>query len=417
MTELLRFEARIAFAAVRRIVTHRSRRALWFVTGALAAAAIAFDVVTSDVATRDLGRWTPSPLLVAAVAAGILGFAALVGTRTPLTYGTRAADAVWWHYAGVGTAVGQRATTAILTVRATLLIALGAVPAGVLFALAAPQRAGTILALAAVVVALAPATVLVSSAFAPRTVPGVADVSRFGAPGGAASDGGAAPAARRSRTNIPRGLMAARWLVAARRGEMLVPYDRFVLGAVAGLVAPRFGAIAGGQLVAMAIVIGGLAVLLDASIRGTTAPATLRSPWWRAAVGTSPLALATWAFCDATAAASLLIGIALGLGIALGSPLPALAAIPAIVLALVALRLVVLAVDTFYPSAVDRRGAGAAVRLAVVWELAIDIAMLALYAGAGGGAYASIAATTAALTVVAAVAAWCCAVRLPAAVG
>jgi hypothetical protein len=51
-----------------------------------------------------------------------------------------------------------------------------------------------------------------------------------------------------------------------------------------------------------------------------------------------------------------------------------------------------------------------------VWELAIDIAVLALYAGAGGGAYASIAATTAALSVVAAVAAWCCAVRLPAAV-
>ncbi len=414
MTELLRFEARIAFAAVRRIITHQSRRALWFVTGALAAAAIVVDVVTSGVATRDFGRWTPSPLLVAVVSAGILGIAALVGTRTPLTYGTRAADAVWWHYAGVGTAVGQRATTAMLTVRATLLIALGAVPAGVLFAMAAPPRAGTILALAAVLVALTPATVLVSSAFAPRTVP---DVSRFSPAGGSASNGSAAPAAQRSRTNIPHGLMAARWLVAARRGEMLVPYDRFVLGAVAGLVAPRFGAIAGGQLVAMAIVIGGLAVLLDASIRVKAAPATLRSPWWRAAIGTSPLALATWALCDATAAASLLIGIALGLGIALGSPLPALAAIPAVVLALVALRLVVLAVATFYPSAVDRRGAGAAVCLAVVWELAIDIAWLALYAGAGGGAYASVAAATAALSVVVAVAAWCCAVRLPAAVG
>ncbi|HEV2739959.1 MAG TPA: hypothetical protein VGU66_15380 [Candidatus Elarobacter sp.] len=416
MTALLRLEARVAFAALRRILTHPSRRALWFVTGALAATAIAFDVATSDVASRDLGRWTPSPLLVAAVAAGVLAFAALVGRRTPLTYGTRAADTVWWHYAGIDAGAGQRATTAILTLRATALIALGAVPIGALLALAAPQRAGAIVALAAIVIVLAPATVLVSSACAPRTVADGARTSRSGARTTEALDDGAAPAAERSRTEIPHGLMAARWLVAVRRGETLVPYDRFAFGVVAGFVAPRVSAVAGGQLIAMAIVIGGLAVLLDASIRGTTAPATLRSPWWRAAIGASPPALATWAFSDAAGTASLLAGLALGLGIALGNPAPAFAALPAILLVPTALRLVVLAVDTSYPAAVDRRGAGATVRLVVVWQLTIAIFALAVVTGARGGAYASIAATTAALCVVVAAAAWYGAARLPSAV-
>ena len=416
MTALLQLEARVAYAAVRRIVTHPSRRALWFVTGALAAAAVAFDVATSDVATRDLGSWTPSPLLVVAVAAGILAFAACIGMRTPLTYGTRAADTVWWHYAGIAAGAGTRATTAILTIRATILIALGAVPIGVLLAVAAPQRAGAIVALAVVVVVLAPATVLISSAFAPRTVRDVPDIVRFGAGAAASNVAGAAPAVRAARTKIPPGPMAARWLVARRRGEMLVPYDRLAFGVVAGFVAPRFGAIAGGQLVAMAIIVGGLAVLLDASIRATIAPATLRSPWWRAAVGTSSLALATWAICDAAGAASLLAGLALGLGVALGNPLPALAGIPAIVLAPAALRLVVLAVDTFYPTAADRRGAGASTRLVVVWQLTAAIFTLAVVTGARGGAYASIATTTAALFFVVVAAAWCAASRLPAAV-
>ena len=404
MTVLLPFEARVLFAALRRIAKHPSRRALWLVTGVLALVAIAFDVATSDVASRNLGAWTPSALTVALVATGILAFAALVGTRTPLTYGTRTADAVWWHYAGIDAGIGQRATTAILTVRATIVVALGAGPIGALFALAAPQRAGTILALATVVIALAPATVLVSSAFAPRSVAVVRD-------GGAR----ATRAVRASRTRILRGVMAARWLVAARRGEMVVPYDRLALGIVAGLVAPRFAAVAGGQVVAMAIVVGGLAVLLDAAIRGTTAPATLRSPWWRAAVGTSTRGLIAWALCDGAGAAASLIGIAAGLGIALNDPLPALAALPAILLLPVTLRLVVLAVDTFFPTAADRRGAGAGVRLFVVAELTADIVTLALMAAASGGTYASIAVVTVALAAIAAVAAWCAAVRLPSA--
>ncbi len=399
---LLRLEARVVLAALRRIAMRPSRRALWFATGALAAVAIAFDVATSDVASRDLGAWSPSPLLVAAVAAGILAFAALVGSRTPLTYGTRAADATWWHYAGVDTSTGQRATTAILTIRATLLIALGTVPVAAAIALAAPQRAGTIVALALVVTALAPATVLVSSAFAPRAA--------------ALPVAGAAASARKSRMPVPRGLAAARWLVAARRGETLVPFDRLAFGGVAGFVAPRFAAVTGGQLVAMAVVIGALSLVLDASVRGTTAPATLRSPWWRAAIGTSPLALAAWAFCDAAGTALLLIGLALGLGVALGNPLPALAVIPAIALVPIALRLVVLAVDTFYPATIDRYGPGAGGRLTVVWVLTSATFTSAIVAGARGGAYASIAAATAILLAITVIAAWCCAVRLPAAV-
>ncbi len=413
MTALLRFEARIAFAALRRIVTHPSRRALWFVTGALAAAAIAFDIATSDVASRDLGAWTPSPLLVVAVAAGILAVAALVGSRTPLTYGTRAADAIWWRYAGIGTAAGQAATTGILTVRSTAYVALGAVPIGALLAMAAPQRAAEIIALAAVVVVLAPVTVLVSSACGPRAP---RDDPQFATIAGAVRNE-LRTAARVRRANVPAGLMAARWLVAVRRGETLVPYDRLAFGLVAGYIAPRFAAGAGGQLVSLAIVVGGLSVLLDAAIRGTTAPETLRSPWWRAAIGTSPRALTVWALSDALGPASVLAGIATGLGIALGDLLPALAALPTIVLVPVALRLVVLAVDTFYPTAVDRHGAGASARVTVVGFLTSTIFTLALFAGVYGGVFATLASVTLVLIVAVIVAARVCAARLPSAIG
>jgi len=150
---LLRFELNVALAALRRIAAHPSRRMTWAVTGAFAVAAIAFDVATSDVASRDLGSWKPSVTAVVIVIAGILALAAFIGARTPLTYGTRAADTIWWHYAGFETGVGQRATTVILTARVTLFVTLGALPIGTLLALAAPQRAGTILALAAAAIA------------------------------------------------------------------------------------------------------------------------------------------------------------------------------------------------------------------------------------------------------------------------
>ncbi|MDQ6942671.1 MAG: hypothetical protein M3169_09185 [Candidatus Eremiobacteraeota bacterium] len=413
----LRFEARIALAVLRRIGMHPSRRALWFIAGMLAAVAIAVDIATSDVASRDLGALSPSPLLVIGVAAGILALAAFVGSRTPLTYGTRAADAIWWRYAGVDAGTGQRATTAILTVRVMLGFAVGGTPIAALLALAAPQRAGTIVALAIVMALLAPATVLVSSACAPRRITG----GRHGTADDSAA--GVLPvtsdplAKQSSRTNIPLGLTAARWLVARRRGETLVPYDRFAYGLVAGVVAPRVAALAGGQLVAMGIVVGGLAVIFDAAIRGTTAPSTFRSPWWRAAVGTSPVALAAWAFCDAAGVAATLIGVALALGFVLGDLLPAFAAIPAIVLVPAALRLVVLAVDTVFPAAADRFGPGVSARVAVVGGITAGTFALALVAGARGGPLASIAVTTAVLLAVVVVAAYCSSVRLPAAIG
>lgn len=417
MTPLLRFEATIAFAVFRRIVMHPSRRALWFIAGMLAAIAIVVDVVTSDVASRDLGAWSPSPLLVIGVAAGILALAAFVGSRTPLTYGTRAADAIWWRYAAVDTGTGQRATTAILTVRVMLGFSLGGVPIAALLALAAPQRAGTILALAGMMALLAPVTVLVSSACAPRRI----TAGRHGTADDAAARVLTVPtaplAARSSRLNIPRGLTAARWLVATRRGETLVPYDRFAYGVVAGALAPHVAALAGGQLVAMGIVVGGLAVIFDAAIRGTTAPSTFRSPWWRAAVGTSPVALAAWAFCDAAGVAATLTGVAVALGFALGDLLPAFAAIPAIVIVPAALRLVVLAVDTVFPAAADRFGPGASARLTVVGQITAGVFTLALVTGARGGPLASIAATTVVLLAVVVAAAYISSARLPAAIG
>jgi hypothetical protein len=416
MKLLLRLELRIVLAALRRIVTHPSRRMLWFGVVALAVAAVAFDIATSGVASRDLGAWRPQAPVIAVAGTAILAFAALIGTRTQLTYGTRAADALWWRFAGVAAGIGERGTTAILTARATVFIALGAIPVSALLALAAPQAAPTIVGLAVVAVLLAPAVVLVSSAFA-RRLSAMAPDARHGRVGAVVDGERLARSSPASQTSIPRGLAAARWLIAARRGEMVVPYDRLAFGIVAGLIAPRLAAVAGGQTVAMAIVVGGLAVLLDAAIRGTTAPAALRSPWWCAAVGTSPGGLAAWAFCDGAGATAPLIGIAAGLGIALRSPLHAVAAIPAILLLPAALRLVVLAVDTMFPAAADRRGAGASLRIFVVSELAADIFALALWAGAYGGAFASLAVTAVALLAVVAAAALCASVRLPHAVG
>jgi hypothetical protein len=111
-----------------------------------------------------------------------------------------------------------------------------------------------------------------------------------------------------------------------------------------------------------------------------------------------------------------LVGIATGLGIALGDPLPALAALPVIVLVPVALRLVVLAVDTIYPTAADRRGAGASTRVTAVGFLASSIFTLALVAGAYG-VFATLAAVALVLVGIVIVAAWMCSARLPSAIG
>jgi hypothetical protein len=409
---LLRQEARLALGALRRAATHPTRRALWIAVGTVAAIAAGFDIATSDVASRNFGSWVPSPAVVVAFAAGVLALAALVGRITPLTYGTRPADAVWWRYGGIGAAAGRRATTAILALRATATIALGAIPLGTVFALAAPQRAHAILVLAAATVALAPLAVIVSSASAPRSSESASAFAPEPASAPVASEDGGARNDRRARSrSVPRGALAARWLVAARRGQALVPYRGLATGAIAGFVVPRYAGTAGGELVAMAVVIGGFALLLDGALRHTTAPATLLSPWWRSAIGTSANGIAVWALADAAQAYAFGAGAAIGLGAALGAPLLGFAAIPAVVLVPVALRLVALAVDVLFPSAADRRGAGAALRCATVFVLAAATAALALAAGAHGGALASLAAITALLAVLVTISARWCATR------
>jgi hypothetical protein len=412
MTLLLRHEARVVLAALRRVAIHPTRRALWIVVVSIAAVAIGFDIATSDAASRNLGAWAPSPLLLVGAALLVLALAALAGRMTPLTYGTRPADVTWWRYAGIGTQAGRHATTAVLTLRATATIALGAVPLGALFALAAPQRAGSVLLLALVAIVLTPVAVLVSSATAPRET--ADDVSAAHAD--VTAHAHRAPAIAR-RAAVPRGLAAARWLVARRRSERLVPYERFVAGAVGGIVAPRAAGIAGGELVAMAIVIGGAALLLDGALRRTTAPATLLSPWWRSAIGTSPRAIVAWALADATAVVLFGAGAAIGLGVAFGAPLLALAALPIVVLVPLALRLIVLGVDSLFPSALDRRGAGASLRVAAVAAATAAIVALSLFTGVRGGAIAAVVTASALLAASVAASARWCAARLCSATG
>jgi len=406
MTRLLtRWETRVALAGLRRVAIHPTRRGLWIVVAAVATAAFAFDVATSDVASRDLGAWSPDPAAVAAIGLVLFAVAAVAGRWTPLTYGTRTADVIWWRYAGVDTDSGRRATTAVLTLHATVLIALGAAPLALLFALAAPRHAITLVFLALSAIVLAPLTVLVSSATAPRDaaddVPASATGERVKV----------RPSQQSSR--IPAGLFAARWLIARRRSESFVPYGTLAAGTAGGFIAPRFAGAAGGDLVAMAVVIGGFALLLDGALRRSTAPGTLLSPWWRSAIGTSGAAVVAWALADSARIALFGAGAALGLGIAFGSPLLAVAAVPVVFLVPVALRLTALAVDVLFPAALDRRAAGASVRVVAVATLTAVIVTLALAAAVRGGVFAALATVTLLLTGLVLAAARWCAFRLP----
>jgi hypothetical protein len=455
-----RLEGMIALAAMRRAVWHPTRRLLWSAVVAVALGAAAVEIATSGSASRDLGSWAPSPVAIVAVAGGIVAIAALFGRRTTLTYGTRAADATWWRYAGIDTGAGQRATTAILATRMTAIVVAIAAPAGALFAVADPDRTSAVVMMALAAIAVAPLVVLASSATASRTAearsPETASrtaetrssetasrtaetrsletVSRtaetwssetalrtaearspetasrtvemrsseageiLDAAGRMTSDGMAVSerlVPTRILKRIPRGLLAARWLVARRRREPTVPFASFVAGLVAGVALPAVAARAGGQATALAVVIGGFALLTDGALRRTTAPATLLAPWWRAALGTSAPAIVAWALADAFAVAAFGAGTSLALGTALRTPLLGLAAVPLVVLAPVALRVTALGVDSVFPG--DRRGPGAFVRVAVVGALTVLTVLAALGAGARGGLLASLAAPTAVL--------------------
>lgn len=420
---LVRFEGHLATAALRRVATHPTRRVLWFVVGSLAVAAIAVDIATSGNVSRNVGAWSPTPLTFVLASAAIVAIAALAGTLTPLTYGTRAADRVWWRYAGVGTHAGRRATTAILAVRATVYVAWGALPIGVLFALVAPDRWVAIVALAASMLVLAPLSVVVAALTARgitarRDAPGPesgVDAARS-TPAAAEDAYGAPPAPARSAARVPRGLLAARWLYARRHGAAPIPYAGFVSGVVVGFIAPRVAAGAGGQLVSTVIVAGGLAIVLDGAIRGTTAPAELRSPWWRSAIGTSPRAMIAWALAGTLPFAVTASGAVLGLGLAMHALALAVAAVPAIVLAPVALRLLVFGVDVLFAASADRRGVAAALRVALVVAATTGVVTAAFAVGARGGLLASIGTFTVLLAALVAASAWWCARRLPSAV-
>jgi len=379
---LLRLEWRIARAAVRRAVRHPTRRLLWMGVVAVALAAAGTDVATSSNAARTLGAWSPSPMLVVAAGCAVVGVAWLAGRYTTLTYGTRAADAIWWRYAGVPTREAERATTVLLAVRTTVIVATVAAPLGALFASADSERAGIIAFMALAAIAVAPLAVLASSAAAgSREVDGVSDErARWSGP---------------PRGPVPRGIAAARWLIAARRGEPTVPWIHFLGGVVLGTVLPFVAARVGGQTIALAVVIGGFALVLDGALRRTTAPGTLLTPWWRAAVGTSGRSIAAWAIADAASVAAFAAGAMLALGAMLRTPLLGIAALPLVVCAPVALRTTVLATDTLFPG--DRRGPGAFVRVLVVGALTALVAVASFAAGARAGAPASLAVATAML--------------------
>jgi hypothetical protein len=382
-----RLEGSIVSAAIRRAARHPTRRLLWTAAVSVALVAAAVEIATSGSASRDLGSWAPSPAAIVAVAGGILAIAALFGRRTALTYGTRAADPTWWRYAGIDTGAGRRATTAILAMRTTALVAALAVPLGGLFAVADPARASAIVMMAVAAIVLAPLVVLASSATASRTgearPPDVVEIIQ---------------AAAVAPNRVPRGLLAARWLVARRRREPLVPFVSFAGGLVVGVALPSVAARAGGQATALAVVIGGFALLVDGALRRTTAPATLLVPWWRTALGTSVRAIVAWAVADAFVVAAFGAGVSLALGAALRAPLLGIVAVPLVVSTPVALRMTALAVDSVFPG--DRRGPAAFVRVLAVGALTVIVAVAGLGAGARGGVLASLLVTTAALVAV-----------------
>jgi hypothetical protein len=380
-------ERQIVLAAIRRAVRHPTRRTLWIVVVLCALAAAAVEIATSGSASRNLGSWTPRPEIVIAVACAIVAIAALAGRRTTLTYGTRAADTTWWRYAGVDTVAGRRVTTVILAMRTTAIVTAVAVPVGVLFAVADPDRASAIVTMAVAAAALGPLVVLASSATASRT-------GEARPPHAAAERLSITAAPNR----VPRGFFAARWLVARRRAEPLVPSVALASGLALGLAVPSIAARAGGQATALVVVLGGFALLVDGALRRTTAPATLLTPWWRAAFGTSAPAVVVWALADASTVIAFGVGASLGLGAMLVRPLFGLAALPLVVLAPVALRVTALAVDSVFPG--DRRGPGGFVRVVVVGTFAALIAVAAFGAGAGGGILAAFLTATAALTAV-----------------
>jgi hypothetical protein len=380
----LRHEAGIVRAAVRRALSAPSRRALWTACGVVVVVATVIDLVTSGMATRNLGGWHVSSGVLIAAVVGILALAVAVGRITPPSYGTRAADAVWWRYAGIARREGERSTEVIVTMRAFAAVAAIALPLGAAFALAAPDRAGVIVGLALGTSLLAPLSVALSAATAPR---GRAD--------GAAEERPAHTArSARGRERVPRGLPAARWLIARRSGTSVVPFAAIALGGLAGLLAPRASRLVDPQLRTLAAVVGPIAAALGAALMQADGIETVRSLWWRTALGTGPRAILAWAVAATLPVAGFVAAFVVTLAAAWGAILLGIAAVPLAFGAPVMLRLATLAVGATFPAGGDRRGAASVVRVAVACGLiaAVVAASLPL---AANGPYAVLATATA----------------------
>ncbi len=369
---MIAFEARLVRAAVRRLIAQPGRRAAWAAVSAAMFVACAVDIATGDMAHRNLGALTLPPWLVVAAVATVIVIAVLSGRTITRPYGTRAADLVWWRYAGIERRAAERATATILIVRTACTFGLVALPLGAAFAFALPAEAPAIM-------------VLVASATALATLAcGIA--LRSARDDDVVADHAAAAAGQRPATRVPRGIMAARWLLATRRGEPLTPWWNVIAGVVIGVVLTRLAASLNGQLLSLAVVIGPAAIVLGGAIAPTPQLEELRSPWWRAALGTRPRAVIAWAV-GATLPTSLALSGMVGaiVGIA-ASPFVALCGAATTIIAVPTHRLISAAGDARWRRMIDRRGAATGVRIAlhaIAWSIVVTAAWACAHVGIG----------------------------------
>jgi hypothetical protein len=183
----------------------------------------------------------------------------------------------------------------------------------------------------------------------------------------------------------------------------MTPWWNVIAGVVIGVVLTRVAASLNGQLLSLAVVIGPAAIVLGGAIAPTPQLEELRSPWWRAALGTRPRAVIAWAV-GATLPTALALSGMVGaiVGIA-ASPLVALCGAATTIVAVPTHRLISAGGDARWTHMIDRRGAATGVRIAlhaVVWSIVVTAA----WACARDGIGAMIAVANAAMLAMAALA-------------
>jgi hypothetical protein len=358
---------RLMRAALRSLFQRPSRRALWIVVVTGVFGAFVFDVATANVAHRDLGSLRLSPVIIAGAVIAALTLAAITGAMNPRPCGTRAADAIWWRYSGISRDRAERDTATILSIRTALLFGVVALPLGVAFAFAAPEHAASIVTAAVAFTAVATLTGAVGLHFAHD---GSGEAKTRAIPRRVI-------ALERPTPNVPRGLAAARWIVATRRGERIVPIANIIWGLVAGILLVRIAATLDGQFVSLAAVMSLPALLCSGALRHTRDIEEMRSSWWRTAIGNRPSAIFAWASSATLPVTLAFVGVAVGIGYALSSPFIGIVAIPTLVLVASVHRLLNLAVDVLFPSLVDRAGAAALGRVAVQAVVMLPVILFA----------------------------------------